>query len=169
MLARNLDFAPAAEDLPKTAKVMTHDLFRFGYTDDDSERIARAIDEAGRTYSRFPTIFHIKQHILSRGESEFRNNKALPKEVELTPEQKLQRIKRKDEEMKKIRAILKKKTKHDEEYERKKEARELIAKERVNKNSGSIYDVMPDHIAKQQDELQYGKGIRTPEEIEKDL
>jgi len=71
MKDRCLDFTPAVENLPNVAEVMTEDLFSLGYRDSDCERIRYAIDTAGRTYARFPTIHHIKNHIKSRSQIAF--------------------------------------------------------------------------------------------------
>lgn len=78
MQARRLDFTPSAENMPITAEVMTDDLFALGYTDNDCDRIREAIDSAGRSYPRFPTIYHIKQHIKSEKQIDLDNQPPKP-------------------------------------------------------------------------------------------
>ena len=70
MLARNLDYAPSADELPIVAEVLADDLFAWGFTDDDTDRIAHAINMAGRQSSRFPTCHNIKECIPKRIEWE---------------------------------------------------------------------------------------------------
>src|SRR3990167_5278688 len=55
MLARNLDFSPAASDLPFTIQVVYADLSAHGLTDDDCGRVEHALNMIGRTCQRWPT------------------------------------------------------------------------------------------------------------------
>ena len=55
MLARQLDYAPAADELPFTIQVMADDLARMGLTDDDVERVQAAFQILGPQTQRWPT------------------------------------------------------------------------------------------------------------------
>src|SRR3990167_4793203 len=55
MLARQLDYAPAADELPFTIQVMADDLGRRGLTDDDSARVQEAFRVLGPQTQRWPT------------------------------------------------------------------------------------------------------------------
>ena len=55
MLARQLDYDPAADELPFTIQVMADDLRRRGLTDDDSDRVKEAFRLLGPQTQRWPT------------------------------------------------------------------------------------------------------------------
>ena len=72
MLARNLRYAPAADELPIVVSVMEEDLRALGYKDDDIERIVYAINQVGRATDDWPTVNTIKKNILTRDQFDFR-------------------------------------------------------------------------------------------------
>jgi len=113
MQERRLDFTPRPEDMPSTAEIMTKDLFRDGYTDDDCIRIRDAINLAGRNYPRFPTLFHVKQFIKSTTRIEYEKEEST-KKIEMSDEarekERQKRIANKNKAMKEINKILSKKT-----------------------------------------------------------
>jgi hypothetical protein len=55
MLARQLDYAPSADELQFTCRVMVDDLHRHGFTDADGERILAAFIALGPMLNRWPT------------------------------------------------------------------------------------------------------------------
>ena len=55
MLARNLDYAPSAADLPAAIQVMTEDLMRRGLTDADAPRVVEAFSNLGPHLQKWPT------------------------------------------------------------------------------------------------------------------
>lgn len=55
MLARQLDYAPAADELPFTAQVMVDDLHRVGLSDVDTDRVIAAFRHLGPRTQRWPT------------------------------------------------------------------------------------------------------------------
>lgn len=55
MLARQLDYAPSADELPFTAQVMTDDLAHRGLRDSDCDRVREAFAKLGPTLQRWPT------------------------------------------------------------------------------------------------------------------
>lgn len=54
MLARCLDRAPAADDLPRVVDVYHDDLVDHGLRDEDAHRVAAALAKAGRMAERWP-------------------------------------------------------------------------------------------------------------------
>ena len=72
LLARNLRYAPAADELPIVVSVMEEDLRALGYKDDDIERIVYAINQVGRATDDWPTVNTIKKNILTRDQFDFR-------------------------------------------------------------------------------------------------
>ena len=60
MLARNLDRAPQAEELPLCIQVLCDDLMNCGYTDADATRVAGAIDKYGRDADVWPNTKRIQ-------------------------------------------------------------------------------------------------------------
>lgn len=55
MLARQLDYAPNADELPFTAQVMTEDLAHRGLRDADVARVREAFNALGPALQRWPT------------------------------------------------------------------------------------------------------------------
>jgi len=55
MLARQLDYAPTADELPFTVQVMTEDLLQHGLRDADGARVQEAFRKLGPTIQRWPT------------------------------------------------------------------------------------------------------------------
>lgn len=55
MLARQLEYAPGADELPFTIQVMTDDLNHRGLMDGDSDRVAEAFRALGPQTQRWPT------------------------------------------------------------------------------------------------------------------
>ena len=55
MLARNLDYAPSAADLPAVIQVMIEDLRRHGLSDGDSDRVAEAFCTLGPHLQKWRT------------------------------------------------------------------------------------------------------------------
>ena len=72
MLARNLRYAPAADELPIVVSVMEEDLRALGYKDDDIERIVYAINQVGRAIDDWPTVNTIRKNIPQQSEFLFR-------------------------------------------------------------------------------------------------
>ena len=72
MLARNLRYAPAADELPIVVSVMEEDLRALGYKDDDIERIVYAINQVGRAIDDWPTVNTIRKNIPLQSEFLFR-------------------------------------------------------------------------------------------------
>ncbi len=54
MLARRLDFAPAAEEIPQVISVYVDDLSAHGLTDADAGRVRVAFETVGRKTGRWP-------------------------------------------------------------------------------------------------------------------
>ncbi len=61
MLARNLDGAPAGDELPIVAEVMIDDLREMGIGDADAPRVAAALNRLGRTSERWPKVVQVRQ------------------------------------------------------------------------------------------------------------
>ena len=59
MMARQLDSAPSAAELPFTIQVMTEDLQRQGLRDEDCDRIAESFKTLGPVLNRWPTANHV--------------------------------------------------------------------------------------------------------------
>lgn len=66
MMARQLDYAPAAEDLPYTIAIMTGDLQRKGLTDDDELRVREAFGNVAINAVRWPTTYMVLEHMPGR-------------------------------------------------------------------------------------------------------
>lgn len=66
MMARQVDYTPAAEDLPYTIGVMVEDLKRSGLTDDDTERVRAAFGEIALNVGRWPTTYMVREHMPGR-------------------------------------------------------------------------------------------------------
>jgi len=65
MLARQLDYAPTADELPFTAQVMTEDLAHRGLRDKDCDRVREAFHALGPVLQRWPTARVILEAIPS--------------------------------------------------------------------------------------------------------
>lgn len=72
MLARQLDYSPAAEELPQVIEVMHQDLQRMGFSDADSERIAMAFDRLALTATKWPTVVAVKEVVPRLAETSFK-------------------------------------------------------------------------------------------------
>lgn len=94
MLSRNLDFAPAADELTYTAEVMAKDLQNIGITDTpiDLHRLRVAFNEYGKLATRWPTTSHIKSWLQPRENY----IKALPPSEEEERKQRERSIKARD-------------------------------------------------------------------------
>ena len=66
MLARQLDYSPAAEDLPYNIQVMVEDLRRVGLTDNDAERVQAAFGAIATNVGRWPTMYMVREHLPGR-------------------------------------------------------------------------------------------------------
>ena len=66
MLARQLDYSPAAEDLPYNIQVMVEDLRRVGLTDTDAERVQSAFADIATNVDRWPTMYMVREHMPGR-------------------------------------------------------------------------------------------------------
>ena len=55
MLARQLDYAPTADELPFTVQVMTDDLVNHGLRDIDAPRVREAFARLGAALQKWPT------------------------------------------------------------------------------------------------------------------
>ena len=60
MLARRLENAPAADELPMCAQVLCDDLMNCGYMDGDATKVGGAIDRYGRGAERWPRTCDIQ-------------------------------------------------------------------------------------------------------------
>ena len=69
MLARQLDYSPAAEDLPLIIQVMVEDLRRVGLTDNDAERVQAAFGAIATNVGRWPTMYMVREHLPARQHS----------------------------------------------------------------------------------------------------
>lgn len=65
MMARQLDYSPAADDLGKCILVMADDLAKAGFTGEHAKIIADTLDTLGRSQTRWPTVSEIIQHARS--------------------------------------------------------------------------------------------------------
>lgn len=83
MLARQLDYAPTADELPFTAQVMTEDFAQRGLHDCDSARVQEAFRKIGPVLQRWPTARAVLEAIPSSEPP----HRALPR-----PEPSLERI-----------------------------------------------------------------------------
>jgi len=59
MLTRQLDNAPAADDLPQCTKSMAMDLIAEGIRSNRCDDLADALNTLGRTQSRWPTVAQV--------------------------------------------------------------------------------------------------------------
>jgi len=68
MLARSLDYAPAADELTYVAETMAKDLQSDGIASDqiDLQRLQVAFTRHGKTQTRWPTAYHIKSALPNR-------------------------------------------------------------------------------------------------------
>ena len=66
MLARQLDYSPAAEDLPLIIQVMVEDLRRVGLSDYDAERVQAAFGAIATNVGRWPTMYMVREHLPGR-------------------------------------------------------------------------------------------------------
>src|SRR3990167_7842386 len=73
MLARALDKAPAADELPLYAQVLTDDLMNCGYGDTHAALVASAIDRYGRDAEVWPNTRRIQDVLREMREEERRN------------------------------------------------------------------------------------------------
>lgn len=69
MLARQLDYSPAAEELPKVVEVMHGDLLKAGITDADSPRVEEAFNRIAVSGIRWPTSIMVKEAMPKRYQS----------------------------------------------------------------------------------------------------
>lgn len=100
MLARNMDFSPAAEDLPFTIQVIYQDLCDHGFGDDDCSRIEHALNMIGRTCQRWPTT----KTIIDSVPPKHQTNIPMLKKLE-SDEEKKSRLERGAENMRRIKAM----------------------------------------------------------------
>jgi len=83
MMARQLEYAPAADDLPAVAKVMYHDLVRLGLKNEDSDRVRKAFQGIALNLGRWPTAFMVKENLpKSTVDRKALPNASLPKTVQ---------------------------------------------------------------------------------------
>ena len=140
MLARNLRYAPAADELPIVVSVMEEDLLALGYKDDDIERIVYAINQVGRATDDWPTVNTIRKNILTRDQFSFRTQPYKMIEQKPPTEEERAKIKKVMDKIK--NDILKKEKKTDsKEKEKKRRKDEFMAK-----HLASPYGTMPQTI-----------------------
>ena len=72
MLARALNNAPAADELPLYAQVLTDDLMNCGYTDADAAKVAGAIDKYGRDAEVWPNTKRVQDALREMRDKERR-------------------------------------------------------------------------------------------------
>ncbi len=116
MLARNLEFSPAADELPMVAQVLVEDLQAWNYSDADCDRVSDGINTAGRSTRRWPTNHDIRAAIKKRSEWE-PEQRALPS----TKKEKVARMRVAEHHLNNIRKILNKKNQSDRDQIKKKE------------------------------------------------
>lgn len=63
MLQRRLRYSPTAEDIPATVAVMADDFRRRGFTDDDGERIADALNDVGCRLKEWPNVAMVIEYL----------------------------------------------------------------------------------------------------------
>lgn len=63
MLARQLDYSPAAEELPKVIEVMYGDLTRAGVKDEDWQRVEESFNRIANANMRWPTSVMVKENM----------------------------------------------------------------------------------------------------------
>lgn len=107
MLARNMEYAPAADEIPIVAKILTQDLVNMGYADCDSDRIGHALNLAGRNFDKWPSTFQIKSSIPARRDWEWKPDvKRLPESEERRKKEKDRRFEVAKPYMQKMKLIL---------------------------------------------------------------
>ena len=138
MLARNLRYAPAADELPIVVSVMEEDLRALGYKDDDIPRLVDAINKLGRGTDNWPTIHQIRQNVLTKEQYRFQNEPYKMIEQKPPTEEERAKIKKVMDKIK--NDILKKEKKTDsKEKEKKRRKDEFMAK-----HLASPYGTMPE-------------------------
>ena len=138
MLARNLRYAPAADELPIVVSVMEEDLRALGYKDDDIERIVYAINQVGRATDDWPTVNTIKKNILTRDQFDFRTKPY--KSLEQKPPTDKERAR-----LAKVIADIKEDIKKRKETSEKKyKENEKRVNERIKKYLETPYGTMPE-------------------------
>ena len=138
MLARNLRYAPAADELPIVVSVMEEDLRALGYKDDDIERIVYAINQVGRATDDWPTVNTIKKNILTRDQFDFRTKPY--KSLEQKPPTDKERAR-----LAKVIADIKEDIKKRKETSEKKyKENEKKVNERIKKYLETPYGTMPE-------------------------
>ena len=60
MMARQLDYSPKAEDLPRNCRVMCKDLMAIGLKDADAARVRAAMQKIAIDIGRWPTAYMIR-------------------------------------------------------------------------------------------------------------
>ena len=138
MLARNLRYAPAADELPIVVSVMEEDLRALGYKDDDIERIVYAINQVGRATDDWPTVNTIKKNILTRDQFDFRTKPY--KSLEQKPPTDKERARL----AKVIAGIKEDIKKRKETSEKKYKENEKRVNERIKKYLETPYGTMPE-------------------------
>ncbi len=83
MMARQLDHAPSAEELPFTIQVMAEDLAAKGLTDADCDRLSEAFRILGPSLDRWPTSRIVIESLPTRKSNQRWLNSPDPKQ---TPE-----------------------------------------------------------------------------------
>ena len=138
MLARNLRYAPAADELPIVVSVMEEDLRALGYKDDDIERIVYAINQVGRAIDDWPTVNTIRKNIPLQSEFLFRTQPY--KSLEQKPPTKEEKAR-----VAKIIADIKLDVKKRKETSEKKyKENEKRVNERIKKYLETPYGTMPE-------------------------
>jgi len=138
MLARNLRYAPAADELPIVVSVMEEDLRALGYKDDDIERILYAINQVGRAIDDWPTVNTIRKNIPLQSEFLFRTQPY--KSLEQKPPTKEEKAR-----VAKIIADMKLDVKKRKETSEKKyNEKEKRVNERIKKYLETPYGTMPE-------------------------
>ena len=138
MLARNLRYAPAADELPIVVSVMTDDLMALGYKDDDIPRIVYAINQVGRAIDDWPTVNTIRKNIPLQSEFLFRTQPYKSLEQKPPTKEEKARVAKIIADMRKD--ILKKKETSEKKYNEK----EKRVNERIKKYLETPYGTMPE-------------------------
>ena len=138
MLARNLRYAPAADELPIVVSVLTEDFMALGYRDEDIPRIVYAINQVGRAIDDWPTVNTIRKNIPQQSEFLFRTQPY--KSLEQKPPTKEEKAK-----VAKIIAGMKLDVKKRKETSEKKyNEKERKVNERIKKYLETPYGTMPE-------------------------
>lgn len=143
MLSRNMEFAPAPEDLPKVAEILALDLMAIRITNVD--RILEALETAGRTYTKWPStalIIGLLRDKRTNSQMYQEKPKALPEPEEVTNARYEQGARKIKELMKSLGASMNARPEKTDEQKRREEIRNECLTENARKVQ-RVLDSMP--------------------------